>query len=139
MADSFNLDNFKNNSYKASIYDPTNLYAKAEANMEAEDIKRAEAEVGKQEGLLSLTIKGKLAEYGIGERVMQQLKDTAVGMLTDVIDPLTDYLEKYEKVFDENLFNSEFQGYAKELFFSNYAMSEEDAQKEVGRKFMYNM
>ena len=138
MAESFNLENFKTNAYKKTLYDPTNLYANAEANMAAEDIKRAEEAV-KDGGLLSLTLKEKMAELGVGERVAQQLKDTAIGIATEFIDPLADYLEKYEKVFDQNVYNAEFQGYAKQMFFAHQAMSEEAAENVTGQKFMYNM
>ena len=138
MAESFNLNDYKNNNYLKGLYDPTNLFANAEENMQAEDIKRAEEAV-KEGGLLSLTMKEKLAELGVGERVIQQLKDTAADVATGFIDPLAEYLQKYEKVFDAKIYNDEFQGYAKQIFFSNLALSEEASSNVVGQKFVYNM
>ena len=104
MAESFNLNNFLN-TYKTQTYDPTKLHANAQANMEAAELQKEEEAV-KGNGFLSLTLSEKLAELGIGERVMQQVADTAVGMFADVINPLTEYLDKYENIFDQNVYNA---------------------------------
>lgn len=53
-----------------------------------------------------------MAEMGIGERALKQFADTATGLLTDVVSPLGDYLEKYENIFDQRVYNSEIQSLA---------------------------
>ena len=73
------------------------------AAMEERDIKRAEEAV-KEDSFLGLTLSEKLAELGIGDRVVQQLGDTALGMFKDIISPITDYLEKYENIFDQKAY-----------------------------------
>ena len=80
-----------------------------------------------------------MAELGIGERVLQQVADTAVGVLADVVNPLSDYLEKYEKVFDENVYNAEIQAYAKQMFFASQAMKKDAAENVVGQNFVLDM
>ena len=138
MAESaFNLNNFLN-TYKTQTYDPTKLHANAEANMEAERIKQAEEAV-KSSGFLTLTLSEKLAELGIGDRAMQQFADTAMGLLTEAINPLTDYLDKYENIFDEQMYNTEIQSYAKQMFFAGQAMQQQAAENTTGQKFVYDM
>ena len=137
MAESFNLNNFLN-TYKTQTYDPTKLHANAQANMEAAELQKAEEAV-KSNGFLSLTLSEKLAELGIGERVIQQVADTAVGMFADVINPLTEYLDKYENIFDQNVYHAEIQSYAKQMFFAGQAMKQDAAEKTTGQKFVYDM
>ena len=136
MAESFNLNNFLN-TYKTQTYDPTKLHANAEANMEAAELKKAEEAVGGN--FLSLTLSEKLAELGLGERVMQQVADTAVGLFTDVINPLTEYLDKYENIFDQNVYHAEIQSYAKQMFFAGQAMKQDAAENATGQRFVYDM
>lgn len=123
MSESYNLDNvikqqhaWKNAEYTAA--------AAAKEAMEERDIKRAEEAVG-DVGFLGLTVGEKLKELGIGKRVMQQVADTAAGIVTGVIDPLTEYLDKYEKVFDKAVYDSEIQGYAKQMFFAKEEMTKQ--------------
>ena len=137
MAETFNLNNFLN-TYKTQTYDPTKLHANAQANMEAAEMQKAEEAV-KESGFLTLTLSEKLAELGIGERALQQFADTAMGLLTDVINPLTDYLDKYENIFDERLYNAEIQSYAKQMFFAGQAMQQQAAENTTGQKFVYDM
>ena len=137
MAETFNLNNFLQ-TYKTQTYDPTKLHANAEANMEAKLQQQAEEAV-RESGFLALTLSEKLAELGVGERVMQQFADTAMGLLTDVINPIGDYLEKYENIFDQKVYNSEIQAYAKQMFFASQAMAQEAAENTTGQKFVYNM
>ena len=59
--------------------------------------------------------------------------------IRDLINPLTDYLNKYENIFDENMYKSELQSYAKQTFFASYAMKEEDDKNPIGRNFTYEM
>ena len=137
MAESFNLNTFLQ-TYKQATYDPTKQHSAAEANMEQKLIQQAEEAV-KQSGLLTLTLSEKLAEMGVGERVIQQFGDTAMNLLLDVVNPIGDYLEKYENIFDQRVYNSEIQSYAKQMFFSSMAMEKQAAQNPVGQKFVYEM
>ena len=109
-----------------------------QAAMEQREVQKAEEAV-RESGLLTLTLSEKLAELGIGDRVVQQLGDTALGVLKDIISPVTDYLEKYENIFDQNAYNTEIQAYAKQMFFAKQALSEDAAGREAGQNFVYNM
>ena len=40
----------------------------------------------------------KINELGVGKRVVQQLGDTALGAVENIVSPLTEWLEKYEKI-----------------------------------------
>ena len=137
MAETFNLNNFLN-TYKTQTYDPTKVHANAQANMEAAELQKAEEAV-KASGFLTLTLSEKLAELGVGEHVMQQFADTAMNLLTDAVNPLTDYLNKYENIFDEQMYNSEIQSYAKQMFFAGQAMKQQAAENATGQKFVYEM
>lgn len=137
MAEAFNLNTFLQ-TYKQATYDPTKQHAAAEANMEQQLLQKAEEAV-KQSGFLTLTLSEKMAELGIGERAMQQFADTAMGLLTDVVNPIGDYLEKYENIFDERVYNAEIQSYAKQMFFASQAMRQDAAENTTGQKFVYDM
>ena len=83
------------NQYKTKTYDPTKQHAAAEERMEAKLQERAKEAV-ENKGFLTLTLSEKMAELGIGERVLKQVADTATGLVTDIVDPLNEYLKKYE-------------------------------------------
>ena len=137
MAEAFNLNTFLQ-TYQQATYDPTKQHTNAEKNMEQKLVQQAENAV-KQSGLLSLTLSEKMAEMGIGEKVLQQFADTATNLLLDVVNPIGDYLEKYENIFDQRVYNTEIQSYAKQMFFSSQAMQNQAAQNPVGQKFVYDM
>ena len=137
MAEAFNLNTFLQ-TYQNSTYDPTKQHSAAEENMEQRRIEQAEEAV-KGNGLLSLTLSEKLAEMGVGDRVIQQIGDSALNLVMDVVNPIGDYLEKYENIFDQRVYNSEIQSYAKQMFFSSQAMQNQAAQNPVGQKFVYDM
>jgi hypothetical protein len=137
MAESFNLNTFLR-TYQTQTYDPTKQYTAAEEHMAEQEIQKAEEAV-KGDGFLALTLGEKLAEMGIGERVLQQFADTAVGMVTDIVSPLSEYLEKYENIFDQKVYNSEIQTYAKQMFFASEAMRRQAAQNTDGQRFVYEM
>ena len=44
-----------------------------------------------------------------------------------------------QNIFDENMYKSELQSYAKQTFFASYAMKEEDDKNPIGRNFTYEM
>ena len=137
MAETFNLNNFLQ-TYKTQTYDPTKQHAAAEERMEAKLQEQAQEAV-QQKGLLTLTLSEKMAELGIGERVLQQVADTAVGLVTDIVNSIGDYLEKYENVFDQRVYNSEIQSYAKQMFFASQAMRQEASESTTGQNFVYDM
>ena len=137
MAEAFNLNTFLQ-TYQQATYDPTKQHTNAEKNMEQKLVEQAEQAV-KSSGLLTLTLSEKMAEMGIGERALQQFADTATNILLEVVNPIGDYLEKYENIFDQRVYNSEIQSYAKQMFFSSQAMQAQAAENPVGQKFVYDM
>ena len=137
MAETFNLNNFLQ-TYKTQTYDPTKQHAAAEEKME-EKLQQQAQEAVQQSGFLTLTLSEKMAEMGIGERALKQFADTATGLLTDVVSPLGDYLEKYENIFDQRVYNSEIQSYAKQMFFASQVMRKEASENTTGQNFVYDM
>jgi len=71
MAEAFNLNNFLQ-TYKTATYDPTKQHASAEEKMETRRLEQAEAAVNNGK-LLTLTLSEKIAELGVGERVLKQV------------------------------------------------------------------
>ena len=137
MAEAFNLNTFLQ-TYKNNTYDPTKQHAVAEERMESRLEEKAEEAVNKN-GFLTLTLAEKMAELGIGERALKQFADTAVGMVTGIVDPIGDYLEKYENIFDQNVYKAEIQSYAKQMFFASQAMRVQAAESTTGQNFVYDM
>ena len=137
MAEAFNLNTFLQ-TYKNNTYDPTKQHAVAEERMESRLEEKAEEAVNKN-GFLTLTLAEKMAELGIGERVLQQVADTATGLVTDIVDPLNEYLKKYENIFDQRVYHSEIQSYAKQMFFASQAMKQEASEDTKGQNFVYDM
>ena len=137
MAETFNLNNFLQ-TYKTQTYDPTKQHAAAEERME-ERLQEQAKEAVENKGFLSLTLSEKMTELGIGERVLQQVADTATGLVTDIVDPLNDYLKKYENIFDQRVYHSEIQSYAKQMFFASQAMREDASENTTGQNFVYDM
>ena len=137
MAETFNLNNFLQ-TYKTQTYDPTKQHAAAEEKME-EKLQEQAKEAVASNSFLSLTLSEKMAELGIGERVLQQVADTASGLVTDIVDPLNEYLKKYENIFDERVYHTEIQSYAKQMFFASQAMRQEASEDTKGQNFVYDM
>lgn len=129
----FNMDNFlrEYRNYNNKQYTAAE---NAKAAMEERDISRAEEAV-KNNNLLSLTLSEKMTELGIGKRVLQQITDTAIGAVEEVISPLTDWLEKYENIFDEKVYNAELQAIGKQFFFNEQARAAEAAKSPNGQNF----
>lgn len=137
MAETFNLNNFLQ-TYKTQTYDPTKQHAAAEERMEAKLQEQAKEAV-ENKGFLSLTLSEKIAELGVGERVLKQVADTASGLVTDIVDPLNEYLKKYENIFDQRVYHTEIQSYAKQMFFASQAMKQEASEDTTGQNFVYDM
>ena len=134
---SFDLNNFIQNykHYNANSFTVAENGRKAQ---EEREIKQAEEAV-KGNSFLSLTLSGKLSdallEIGVGPKVAELVKGTAVNAVKELVNPFTDYLKKYEFVLDEEKYNKEFQRLAKTMFFSNQAM-EDEVDNKLGRKLV---
>ena len=48
-------------------------------------------------------------------------------------------MEKYENIFDQRVYNSEIQSYAKQMFFASQAMRKEASENTTGQNFVYDM
>lgn len=128
MAEAYNNNSYNfNQVVKNSLAYLNKEYtakAIAEANMEEQEIARAKAAVEAQSGVLgSLTLSEKLAEAGFGKRVAQQIADTAAGAVAQVFSPLTEYLDKYEKVFDIENYEKSFNGDAFQMYSASQEMA----------------
>ena len=137
MASNFNLNNFLQ-EYRTYNDRQYTAAENGKAAMEQRDLQRAEAAV-KDSGLLTLTLSEKLAELGIGDRVIQQIGDSAMNLLKDIVTPITDYLENYENIFDQTKYEAEIQSYAKQMFFAKQALSEDAAERATGQNFVIDM
>ena len=137
MAEAFNLNTFLQ-TYKHNTYDPTKQHALAEEKMEAKLQEQAKEAV-EPKNFLSLTLSEKMAELGLGERTLRQVADTAIGMVTDIVNPIEDYLAKYENIFDQKAYNAEIQSYAKQMFFASQAMRQDAIQRTAGQNFVIDM
>lgn len=138
MADAqFNMHSFlgEQSSYLNRQY---TAVENGKAAMEEREIKRAEEAV-KEDSFLGLTLSEKLAELGLGDRVVQQLGDTALGMFKDLVDPITGYLEKYENIFDQGAYYSEMQAMGKQMWQAKMALSEDAASRKTGQNFVLDM
>ena len=137
MAEAFNLNTFLQ-TYKHNTYDPTKQHALAEEKMEAKLQEQAKEAV-EPKNFLSLTLSEKMAELGLGERTLRQVGDTAIGMVTDIVNPIEDYLAKYENIFDQKAYNAEIQSYAKQMFFASQAMKQDAVTRTAGQNFVFDM
>ena len=137
MAEAFNLNTFLQ-TYKHNTYDPTKQHALAEEKMEAKLQEHAKEAV-EPKNFLSLTLSEKMAELGLGERTLRQVADTAIGMVTDIVNPIEDYLAKYENIFDQKAYNAEIQSYAKQMFFASQAMKQDAVTRTAGQNFVFDM
>lgn len=137
MAEAFNLNTFLQ-TYKHNTYDPTKQHALAEEKMEAK-LKEQAKEAVEPKNFLSLTLSEKMAELGLGERTLRQVADTAIGMVTDIVNPIEDYLAKYENIFDQKAYNAEIQSYAKQMFFASQAMKQDAVTRTAGQNFVFDM
>ena len=137
MAEAFNLNTFLQ-TYKHNTYDPTKQHAIAEEKMETK-LQEQAREAVEPKNFLSLTLSEKMAELGLGERTLRQVADTAIGMVTDIVNPIEDYLAKYENIFDQKAYNAEIQSYAKQMFFASQAMKQDAVTRTAGQNFVFDM
>lgn len=137
MAAEFNLNSFlgEYQSYNNRQYTAAE---NGKAAMEERDIERAR-EATQNIGFLGLTLSEKMAELGVGQRVIEQIGDTAKGMVSGVVSPFTEWLAKYEKVFDERVYNQEMQSMGAQMFFTRNELTLEAASQKVGQKFILDM
>lgn len=134
MAEAFNLNQFLNEykSYNKRLYTAAE---NGKAAMEQHELERAKEAV-QSTGFLGITLSEKLTEIGIGKRVVEQIGDTAKGMVAGVVSPFTEWLEKYEKVFDERVYNSEMHTMGAQMFYTKKELSLEAARHEDGQRFV---
>lgn len=138
MADlNFNREQFLN-EYKTYNNRQYTAVENGRAAMEARELEKAKEAISENK-FLGLTLSEKLNELGVGKRVIQQIGDTAIGAVEGIISPLTDWLEKYEHAYDENIFKAEIQSMGKQMFFAKQALSAEASVAPVGQKFVYDM
>ena len=64
-----------------------------------------------------------------------QRGDTAVGAVTDIFKPLSEWLDKYENIFDERMYNAELQANGKQMFFTRQALNKE-TETTTGQMFV---
>ena len=118
----YNFNQVVNNSLQYLKKEYTAAAIAKEA-MEKQEIEAAKAAIAEESnGFGTLTIGEKLAQAGIGKRVVQQIADTAVNAVGEVLSPLTEYLNKYEKIFDEELYKKEFNGDAFQIYSASQEM-----------------
>lgn len=137
MAEAFNLNSFLS-EYKSYNNRQYTAAENGKAAMEERDIQRAKEAVSDR-NLLSLTLSEKIAELGIGKRVVQQLGETAVNAVTGIVSPITDWLETYENIYDERIYNGEMQAMGKQMFFAKQALTQEAASSKIGQKLIIDM
>ena len=137
MAETFNLNNFLH-SYKQWNNIQFTAAENGRAAMEERDIERAHEAVS-QNNFLGLTLSEKVAELGVGPRVLKQIGDTAIGAVEDIVSPLTDWLKEYEHVYDQKVYHAEIQSMGKQMFFAKQALAEETASSLVAQKFIMDM
>lgn len=139
MADGFNLNTFLN-EYQTYGNRQYTAVENGKAAMEARAIEQAQKAINEAPKLLSLTLKEKLADIGIGEMVMQQIADTAMNIVAGPVNPFLEYLKKCEIVLDTEQFQTSIQSNAKQMFFTKKALTDDAASRiKVAQKFVYDM
>ena len=139
MAESFNLNRVlqEQNSYVKSSYTAGELGEQAMAERE---LQNAQLAVEKQRGFLELTLREKIEELKIPDRVLQEFTDVAVKTLKEPIQPFIDWLEQNEVYYTENLFEAAISKDARQLFYTKHALSKEATKDGVaGSQFFMSM
>ena len=137
MAETFNLNSFLN-EYKSYNNRQYTAAENGKAAMEERDIERAK-EATQSVGFLGLTLSEKISDLGVGPRVIEQIGETAKGMVTGIVSPFTEWLEKYEKVFDERVYNQEMQSMGAQMFLTKTELTLEAASQKIGQKLVIDM
>ncbi len=138
MASSFNLNTFLQ-EYQTYGDRKYLSFENGQAEMEKREIAKAQEAIS-ENSFLHLTLSEKLAELGIGDKVMEKLGEIAMKPINDVVNPFTEYLKKYEIVFNRPEYESQLQSDAKQMFFSRQALAEDAASRiPYGQKFVMNM
>ena len=133
MAQSFfNLNDFKNNEYLKHLYNPENRYQAAELYKENQLLEQAQEAI-QSPTFGEITLGQKLAEMGIGEMVIGQIKETATRMVSGIADPIFDYLKNIEIVLNPEEYDAQFQPMAKQIFQASQAMAEEAKDRLDGQ------
>ena len=116
MAQSFfNLNDFKNNEYLKHLYNPENRYQAAELYKENQLLEQAQEAI-QSPTFGEITLGQKLAEMGIGEMVIGQIRETATKMVSGIADPIFDYLKNIEIVLNPEEYDAQFQPMAKQIY-----------------------
>ncbi len=105
------------------------------AAMEQRELQKAQQAIEAQQGFLSLTLKEKIQELVVSDRVLQEFSDVAVKTLTGAVQPFLDWLKEYEVYYTENLFTEAIQSDAKQLTYTAYALSDEASKEQLGQNF----
>lgn len=137
MAEAFNLNSFLN-EYKSYNNRQYTAAENGKAAMEEREIERAKQAV-QETGFLGITLSKKLEDIGLGDRVVEQIGDTAKKLVTDIASPFTEWLNKYEKVFDERVYNQEMQSMGAQMFFTRKELTLEAASHKIGQKLVIDM
>ena len=134
MAESFNLNRVlkEQNSYVQRQYTGGE---NGKAAMEQRELQNAQQAIESQKGLLSLTLKEKIQEIMVPERVVQEISEVAIKTLTGAVEPFMKWLEENETYYTENMFTTAIQSDAKQLYYTKYALSNEAERDKLGQQF----
>lgn len=134
MAEAFNLNKFLNeySTYNSKQYTAAENAKAAMEKREEEMVKEA---VENNKGFLGITLSEKLSDLGVGKRVIKQLGDTAVNAVGKAVAPISDWLEKYEHIYDDKVYNAEMQALGKQHFYNMRAKAEAAADSPSGQNF----
>lgn len=106
------------------------------AAREERDILNAQKAIESEKGFLSLTLKEKIQEIMIPEKVLKEFADVAINAVTSTAEPFFTWLKENEIYYTENLFEKEVQSGAKQLYFTKWALTNEAAEGALGQQFV---
>ena len=106
------------------------------AAREERDILNAQKAIESEKGFLSLTLKEKIQEIMIPEKVLKEFADVAINAVTSTAEPFFTGLKENEIYYTENLFEKEVQSGAKQLYFTKWALTNEAAEGALGQQFV---
>ena len=137
MAEYWNDVQNNPNIYSSRSYTPEE---NAKAEMERQDIERAEKAVNQQRKFGSIIFSQKLKEYLVPERVMQECAEVGYKLLINFspIHAVADWYDEHQAVI-EGKDEEEKRGYYKQMHQTNFALAKEAAKDPAGQKFVYDM